>query len=121
MQYAITQNNLGNAYSTLAEVERKTENCKKAIAAYEEALKVSTVERFPMDYAMTQNNLGNAYSTLAEVERKTENCKKAIAAYEEAVKVFTEEAFPEVYRMVVSNFQNIAAFCEDVLPGQPGS
>jgi len=50
-------------------VENKAENCKKAIKAFEEALKVYTPERFPMDYAMTQNNLGNAYRTLAEVEK----------------------------------------------------
>jgi len=33
MQYATTQNNLGAAYNTLAEVEAKAENCKKAIEA----------------------------------------------------------------------------------------
>jgi tetratricopeptide (TPR) repeat protein len=84
MQYATTQNNLGTAYSTLAEVESKAENCQKAIQAYEEALKITTIDRFPMQYATTQNNLGNAYSTLAEVESKAENCQKAIQAYEEA-------------------------------------
>jgi tetratricopeptide (TPR) repeat protein len=62
---------------------------KISIKAYEEALKVTTLDRFPMQYATTQNNLGNAYSTLAEVEAKAENCKKAIEAYEEALKVTT--------------------------------
>ncbi|NIN68353.1 MAG: hypothetical protein GTO63_27330, partial [Anaerolineae bacterium] len=56
----------------------KAENCKRAIGAYEEALRVRTYEDFPMDYGMTQNNLGNAYRTLAEVEEKAENCSKAI-------------------------------------------
>ena len=55
----MTQNNLGNAYRTLAEVEDKTENCKKAIQAYMQALEIRTLEQFPMDYAMTQNNLGS--------------------------------------------------------------
>ncbi|HUU62501.1 MAG TPA: hypothetical protein VMX96_01045, partial [Dehalococcoidia bacterium] len=87
MDYALTQNNLGTAYSTLAGVEAKAENCRKAINAFEEALKVRTLERFPMDYAMTQNNLGIAYSTLAGVEAKAENCRKAINAFEEALKV----------------------------------
>ena len=31
MEYATTQNNLGNAYTTLAEVEEKSSNYKKAI------------------------------------------------------------------------------------------
>jgi tetratricopeptide (TPR) repeat protein len=38
---------------------------QKAIAAYEQALKVSTIDRFPVDFAKTQNNLGNAYNNLA--------------------------------------------------------
>ncbi len=41
----------------LAEVEDKAANCLKAIAAFEAALTVNTLERFPMQYAMTQNNL----------------------------------------------------------------
>ena len=42
---AMTQNNLGNAYGTLAEVEEKGENCRRAIGAYEEALRVRTLLR----------------------------------------------------------------------------
>jgi tetratricopeptide (TPR) repeat protein len=70
----------GDTHWQLSQYQDKAENCKKAIGAYEEALKVYTLERFPMDYAMTQNNLGTAYWTLAEVEEKAENCKKAIGA-----------------------------------------
>jgi len=106
MDYAITQNNLGNAYGTLAEVENKAENCKKAIRAFEEALKVYTPDRFPMDYAMTQNNLGNAYIMLAEVENKAENCKKAIRAFEEALKVFTPDRLPIQYATTQNNLGN---------------
>jgi tetratricopeptide (TPR) repeat protein/energy-coupling factor transporter ATP-binding protein EcfA2 len=103
IQYAMTQNNLGMAYKTLAEVEAKGENCKKAIEACKEALKIRTLEHFPMDYAVTQNNLGNAYKTLAEVEAKGENCKKAIEAYEGALKVWTLERFPMDYAMTQNN------------------
>ena len=63
----MTQNNFGNAYSTLGEVEAKAENCRLAIVAFQEALKVCTLDRWPMQYGMTQNNLGAAYQTLAEV------------------------------------------------------
>ncbi|MDP2924508.1 MAG: tetratricopeptide repeat protein, partial [Candidatus Omnitrophota bacterium] len=85
--------------------------CKKAIKAYEEALKVRTLDRFPMQYATTQNNLGTAYRTLGEVEAKAENCKKAIKAYEEALKVFTKEEFPEIYLLVKSNLRKLLDFC----------
>jgi len=89
MQYGMTQNNLGNAYNMLAEVEEKGANCAQAIAAYIEALRVYTLADFPMHYGATQNNLGYAYSTLAEVEEKGANCRLAIAAYKEALKVRT--------------------------------
>ena len=47
IDYAGTQNNLGNAYQTLAEVKDKAENCQKAITAYEEAFKVYKEGEFP--------------------------------------------------------------------------
>ena len=112
MDYGMTQNNLGNAYSTLAEVESKSENCKLAIKAYEEALKVRTLDRFPMDYGMTRNNLGTAYWTLAEVEDKRENCKRGKKAYEQALKVYTEKDFPEVYKIVRRNLAGLVDFCK---------
>ena len=37
---------------------------KQSIEAYQEALKIYTVERYPIDYAGTQNNLGNALKAI---------------------------------------------------------
>ena len=47
--YAMTQNNLGNAYGNLADVRDSEDNLKGAIRAYEEALKVRTVEKLPQE------------------------------------------------------------------------
>ena len=58
VEYAATQNNLGNAYSYLAGVRDSESNLEKAINAYGEALKIRTIEKYPINYAMTQNNLG---------------------------------------------------------------
>jgi hypothetical protein len=55
-QYAMIQTNLGNALGTLAEVEDKLGNTKKAIDAYEQALRVFTVEKFPVQYRLTKQN-----------------------------------------------------------------
>ena len=74
MNYALTQNNLGNAYGTLAKVENPVNNCETAIKAYKSSLTIYNFEDFPRDYALTQNNLGTAYRILAEVENKRENC-----------------------------------------------
>ena len=91
----------------------KAEYMKTAIQAYEEALKVTIINRFPMDYAMTQNNIGNAYRTLAEAESKAENCQKAIQAYEEAQRVFTMEDFPDTYQLIQNNLNLLINFCRN--------
>ena len=113
MDYAMTQNNLGTAYGTLAEVEDPASNCQKAIAAYEEALRVRTYEDSPMQYGATQNNLGNAYVTLAEVEDPASNCQKAIAACEEALRAFTSSKLLSSVAMVRRNLDLVRRTCED--------
>ncbi len=55
LQYAMTQNNLGAAYQTLAEIEDKDKNCKKAIDAYQEALEI--VKDIPNLYQQIKSNL----------------------------------------------------------------
>jgi tetratricopeptide (TPR) repeat protein len=62
--YGHIKNNEGICYTRLSAVSDKEDNLTKAIRACEEALKVYTIERYPVNYATTQNNLGNAYSTL---------------------------------------------------------
>ncbi len=103
VDYAMIQNNIGNAYVTMAEVEDTAQNCKKSIKAYQNALKIYTEKQFPIQYVMTQNNIGNAYVRLAEVEDKTQNCKKAIESYKNALKIRTVEQFPIKYAMTQNN------------------
>ena len=75
----------------------------KAINAYEESLRIRTVESYPIDYAMTQNNLGTAYCTLSEVRDKEKNLAKAINAYGESLKIYTVESYPLIHEIVKSN------------------
>jgi len=98
------QNNLGNACRGLSRVRDKEKNLEKAIAAYREALKVRTLEAYPVQqYAMTQNNLGSAYRGFSEVRHKEENLGKAMAACAEALKVRTLDAFPVDYARTMFN------------------
>jgi hypothetical protein len=90
----------------------KSSHMKICIKACEEALKVHTLERFPMQYGITQNNLGTAYRALGEVEDKANNCRKAIEAYEEALKVYKENTFPEIYFLIKSNIDIAIDFCK---------
>ena len=66
LDWAMTQNNLGNALAALGERESGTARLEEAVAAYRAALKERTRERVPLDWATTQNNLGIALRTLGE-------------------------------------------------------
>jgi tetratricopeptide (TPR) repeat protein len=103
-QWAMMQNNLGNAYGDRICGER-AENLELAIAAYQLALQVYTCEAFPEDWAMTQNNLSNAYLYRIRGER-TKNLELAIAACQLALQVYTCEAFPEDWAMTQNNLGN---------------
>jgi hypothetical protein len=54
-----------------------------AIAAFQSALQVFTLEEFPLDWATAQNNLGNAYRNriLGDLE---ENSTQAIQCFQHA-------------------------------------
>jgi tetratricopeptide (TPR) repeat protein len=81
--WAMTQNNLANAYSNRIRGD-KAENLEMAIAAYTEALKVRTFDAFPQQWAATQNNLANAYSNRIRGD-KAENIKQAVMCYQNAL------------------------------------
>ena len=94
LDWAGTQNNLGNALWRLGERESGTERLEEAVAAYREALQEFTRERVPLQWAMTQMNLGNALATLGERESGTARLEEAVAAYREALQELTRERVP---------------------------
>ncbi|MBN1580848.1 MAG: tetratricopeptide repeat protein, partial [Anaerolineae bacterium] len=95
LAYAMTQNNLGTAYLRLPTGDR-SDNLQRAIACYQEALRVYTPEAAPLAYAMTQNNLGEAYIKLPSGKR-TQNIKHATALYQDALRFFSVEQEPLYY------------------------
>jgi len=104
-KWAMTQHNLGTAYSDLPTGDRMG-NLQKAITAYETAQRVYTEKDFPMDWAMTQNNLGLAYRNLPIGDR-TANLQKAITAHEAALRVYTEKDFPMDWAMTQNNLGTV--------------
>ena len=102
--WAMTQNNLANAYLHRIRGER-AENLETAIACCQQALKVRTFEAFPENWAMTQNNLANAYLYRIRGER-AENLETAIVCYQQALKVCTFEAFPVNWAGTQNNLAN---------------
>jgi predicted component of type VI protein secretion system len=63
LDWASTQNNLGNALRALGGRESGTARLEEALAAFRVALEERTRERVPLQWAGTQNNLGSALST----------------------------------------------------------
>ena len=85
LDWATTQNNLGNALLRLGERESGTARLEEAVAAYRAALQEYARERVPLDWATTQNNLGNALWRLGERESGTARLEEAVAAYRAAL------------------------------------
>jgi len=106
LDWATTQNNLGNALSTLGEQESGTARLDEAVAAFREALKEWTRERVPLDWAATQVGLGTALQTLGERESGTARLEEAVAAYREALKERTRERVPLGWAMTQNNLGN---------------
>jgi hypothetical protein len=93
IDWAMTQNNLGLAYSDRIRGDR-ADNIENAIAAFTAALTVRTREALPIDWAMTQNNLANAYRDRIKGD-KADNIENAIAACTAALQISTRAAFPQ--------------------------
>ncbi len=64
-EYAMLQNNLGNALQYVV-VEPRIENNLRALDAYDEALKVRTRGTTPLEYANTIANKANCLLNLAD-------------------------------------------------------
>jgi len=94
LQWAMVQNNLGNALGMLGDRESGTTRLEEAVKAFRGALKEYTRERVPFDWAMTLNNLGNALLALGERERGTTRLKEAVAASHAALTEWRRERAP---------------------------
>jgi CHAT domain-containing protein/predicted LPLAT superfamily acyltransferase len=100
-KWAMTQNNLGNAYQERIREDRAA-NLEAAIAAYSASLQVYTRQDFPVDWAMTQNNLGIALRARIRGDRAA-NLEAAIAAYSASLEVRTRQDFPVQWATTQNN------------------
>ena len=106
LDWAMTQNNLGNALQTLGGRESGTARLEEAVAAYRAALEEYTRERVPLQWAATQNNLGTALRTLGERESGTAQLEEAVAAYRAALEERTRERVPLDWATTQNNLGN---------------
>ena len=103
LDWAATQNNLGNALQRLGERERDPARLEEAVAAYRAALEERTRDRVPLDWAATQNNLGNALQRLGERERDPARLEEAVAAYRAALEEYSRDRVPLDWAMTQNN------------------
>jgi tetratricopeptide (TPR) repeat protein len=92
LNWAMTQNNLGNALASLGERESGTARLEQAVTAYEEALKERTRERVPLDWSMTQNNLGFVLATLGERQQANGQLEEASDVFQKSLAIRKELA-----------------------------
>ncbi len=82
---------------------------RRAIAAYQEALRFRTPETTPLWYAETQHHLGLAWRRWAEIERVPEQrcvyLRAAIRAFREALRFRTPETTPLWYAETQEAFE----------------
>jgi tetratricopeptide (TPR) repeat protein len=94
LNWAMTQNNLGNALSTLGERESGTAKLEEAVLAYRAALQEYTRERVPLDWAAAQTNLSSALARIGERESGTARLEEAVAAFRAALEEQTRDSAP---------------------------
>ena len=92
-EHAEAQLLLWSAYSALAEVEDKVENCRLAIDACRAAIRIYEGHS-PAEHADAHKSLGYSFITLAEAVDKADNCRRAIDAYSVAMEYYTADLAP---------------------------
>lgn len=85
LEWARTQNNLGNALAALGAREKGTAKLKEAVKAFREALRQWPREREPLSWGKTQVNMGTALLSIGEREFGTDHLREAVVAFAEAL------------------------------------
>jgi tetratricopeptide (TPR) repeat protein len=93
VEYAMLQNNLGNALQ-YASSSHQIANNLRALASYDEALKVRKRETMPLEYANTLTNRANCLQNLPDDPEQPEagnpgNLRRARDSYMEARAIFS--------------------------------
>lgn len=110
-EYAMLQNNLGNALQYLPS-GHPINNIFRAITAYDEALKVRNPKDTPLEYANTISNKANALFNLPDDTEKPEagnpqNLLLARAYYQQAWEIFTSLEQMEQAHVVAQALQEL--------------
>ena len=106
LDWAMTQNNLGNALSILGMRDSEAARLDEAVEAYRAALEEFTRQRAPLHWANTQNNLANALQILGSRESGVTRLEEAVEAYRAALEERTRKRVPLDWATTQSNLAN---------------
>jgi tetratricopeptide (TPR) repeat protein len=109
LDWATTQNDLGNALAKLGQRESGTARLKEAVTACRDAPQERTRERVPLDWAATQNDLGAALQPLGQRESGTFRLEEAVTAFRDALQERTRKRVPLAWAMTQNNLGNALA------------
>jgi tetratricopeptide (TPR) repeat protein len=122
-EYAMIQNNLGNALQYAAQGPAP-QNGLRALAAYDEALKVRNPRDTPIDYANTIANKANVLRRHPVEGLEGDGLSQALELYREARRLFEAHALPERAELMTAAIAQIAAeqprAGDSASPGQDG-
>jgi tetratricopeptide (TPR) repeat protein len=95
LDWAMTQDNLGNALWALGQRGSGTARLDEAVTAYRAALEERTREHVPLDWAKTQNNLGTALWALGQRTRDLDQLTAARTAIGNAHALVTQAGYEQ--------------------------
>jgi tetratricopeptide (TPR) repeat protein len=87
LDWAQTQNNLGNTFAMLGQREGGTARLEEAVAAYQVALEELMRERVPLDWAVTTGSQGRSLMLLAERGGDLSTAEQALSQITAALEV----------------------------------
>jgi tetratricopeptide (TPR) repeat protein len=112
--WAMAQNNLGNALRGLAEHESSTVRLEDAVAAFRGALEVASRENTPLLWMGARINLGIALWRLGKRTADTAHIEAAVAVTREALEEATRESYPFVWAALHDNLGNMLQMIGEV-------
>lgn len=97
--YAIIMKTLGNIYELLCITNNNIVYYGKSRLSYEKALKIWTLESFPLNYASVQKSLGDLHQNVNYLSNEVAQREllKSLIYYEEALKINTLKKYPFNY------------------------
>jgi hypothetical protein len=119
LDWATTQNNLGNALIRLGERDIWTVKLEEAVSAFGEALKERTHERVPIDWAVSLGNQGFAMILIADRANDGDVAETGVQQIQKAVETLSSGGQQQWAAQFEAQFP-IAQAIRDRLKGKYG-